>query len=81
MTKEQIYELIKLLLKNDISFGFGDTVNKFMVYDDTFDIKVYDKNLSDAIKKFVIETDGKYSNNFVKKLFKIAGMQEKYYEN
>ena len=81
MTKEQLYELIKLLLKNDISFGFGDTVNKFMVYDDTFDIKVYDKNLSDAIKKFIIETDGKYSNNFVKKLFKIAGMQEKYYEN
>ena len=81
MTKEQIYELIKLLLKEQVFFSFNPYKLEFVLYDDTFDIKVYDKNLSDAIKKFVIETDGKYSNNFVKKLFKIAGMQEKYYEN
>ena len=74
MTKEQIYELIKLLLKEQVFFSFDPYKLECVLYDDTFDIKVYDKNLSDAIKKFVIETDGKYSNNFVKKLFKIAGM-------
>ena len=81
MTKEQIYELIKILLKNDISFGFNDTVNKFMVYDDVVEITVYDKDLGEAIKKFIIAVSDRYSNNFVKELFKIAGMQEKYYEN
>ena len=81
MTKEQLYELIKLLLKEQVFFSFDPYKLEFVLYDNTFDIKVYDKNLSDAIKKFVIETDGKYSNNFVKKLFKIACMQEKYYEN
>ena len=80
MTKEQIYELIKLLLKEQVFFSFDPYKLEFVLYDDTFDIKVQDKNLSDAIKKFLIETDGKYTNNFVKKLFKIAGMQEKYNE-
>ena len=81
MTKEQIYELIKLLLKEQVFFSFNPYILEFFLYDYFFDIKVYNNNLSDAIKKFVIETDGKYSNNFVKKLFKIAGMKEKYYEN
>ena len=74
MTKEQIYELIKLLLKEQVFFSFDPYKLEFILYDDTFDIKVYDKNLSEAIKKFITETDGKYTNNFVKKLFKIAGM-------
>lgn len=74
MTKEQIYELIKLLLKEQVFFSFDPYKLEFILYDDTFDIKVYDKNLSEAIKKFIMETDGKYPNNFVKKLFKIAGM-------
>ena len=74
MTKEQIYELIKLLLKEQVFFSFDPYKLEFVLYYDTFDIKVYDKNLSEAIKKFIIETDGKYTNNFVKKLFKIAGM-------
>lgn len=74
MTKEQTYELIKLLLKEQVFFSFDPYKLEFILYDDTFDIKVYDKNLSEAIKKFIIETDGKYTNNFVKKLFKIAGM-------
>ena len=73
MTKEQTYELIKLLLKEQVFFSFDPYKLEFILYDDTFDIKVYDKNLSEAIKKFIIETDGKYTNNFVKKLFKIAG--------
>ena len=74
MTKEQIYELIKLLLKEQVFFSFDPYKLEFVLYDDTFDIKVYDKNLSDAIKKLFIETDSKYTNNFVKKLFKIVGM-------
>ena len=74
MTKEQTYELIKLLLKEQVFFSFDPYKLEFVLYDDTFDIKVYDKNLSEAIKKFIVETDGKYTNNFVKKLFKIADM-------
>ena len=74
MTKEQIYELIKLLLKEQVFFSFDPYKLEFVLYDDTFDIEVYDKNLSDAIQKFRIETDGKYTDDFVKKLFKIAGM-------
>ena len=65
MTKEQIYELIKLLLKEQVFFSFDPYKLEFILYDDTFDIKVYDKNLSEAIKKFIVETDGKYTNNFV----------------
>ena len=74
MNKKQIYELIKLLLKEQVFFSFDTDKLEFVLYDDTFDIKVYDKDLSEAIKKFIIETDGKYTNNFVKKLFKIAGI-------
>lgn len=74
MNKKQIYELIKLLLKEQVFFSFDTDKLEFVLYDDTFDIKVYDKDLSGAIKKFIIETDGKYTNNFVKKLFKIAGL-------
>ncbi len=76
MTKEQIYELIKLLLKEQVFFSFDPYKLEFVLYDDNFDIKVYDKNLSEAIKKFIIETDGKYSNNFVKKLYKMAGIYD-----
>lgn len=74
MTKEQIYELIKLLLKEQVLFHFDPYKLEFVLYDGTCDIKVYDKNLSEAIKKFIIETDGKYTNNFVKKLYKMAGI-------
>lgn len=74
MTKEQIYELIKIFIKNDICFGFDDTINEFMVYDDVVEITVYDKDLGEAIKKFIIAVSDRYSKNFVKKLYKMAGM-------
>lgn len=74
MTKGQIYELIKLLLKEQVFFSFDPYKLEYVLYDDTFDIKVYGKNLGEAMKKFIIEIDGKYTNNFVKKLYKIAGI-------
>ena len=74
MTKEQIYELIKLLLKEDVFFSFDDTKDEYVIYDDVFDIKIYNKDLGKAVKKFILEIEDKYSNNFVKKLFKIASI-------
>lgn len=74
MTKEQIYELIKLLLKENVFFSFDDTKDEYVIYNDVFDIKIYDKDLGKAVKKFILEIEDKYSNNFVKKLFKIASI-------
>ena len=74
MTKEQIYELIKLLLKENVFFSFDDAKGEYVIYDDVFDIKIYDKDLGKAVKKFILEIEDKYSNNFVKKLFRIASI-------
>jgi hypothetical protein len=72
MNKAEIYELIKILLKEDVFFSYDNQKQEYILYDDIYDIKIYDKDLGNAIKKFIRETVGKYSNNFVNKLYKMA---------
>ena len=72
MNKAEIYELIKIILKENVFFSYDNQDREYIIYDDVYDIKIYDKDLGNAIKKFIMETEGKYSNNFVDKLYKMA---------